>query len=316
MPTVDEHLEQALREYNEKVNALEDGGSPQELLDAYIHRGCVLSMIGSFVSAITDFDEAIEIITAMEDSGTSVDSGYFVKAYTSRGALEIEKSVKSMADDYRVAASRLGDLKDGSKYYDTKDIAEMCLDCGCDLVDSDLASDAIPYIEKALSVLVGKDDPWSRNRYMEACDLEGQVRMDTEDFEKAAEVFDESLRVGEELRAEGSLEDIMELVSAYVSRGDLAEDAGDMDMYFDVRDKAIAIMEDLMDRDDLDDTELLANLHGEVAQAYMKRNDMKTAEKHLMRQVAINLHGAKDYMDGNGIDRHTDYGSERDGDDE
>ena len=34
MPTVDEHLEQALREYNEKVNALEDGGSPQELLDA------------------------------------------------------------------------------------------------------------------------------------------------------------------------------------------------------------------------------------------------------------------------------------------
>ena len=89
-----------------------------------------------------------------------------------------------------------------------------------------------------------------------------------------------------------------------------------MDLYFDVRDKAIAIMEDLMDRDDLDDTELLANLHGEVAQAYMKRNDMKTAEKHLMRQVAINLHGAKDYMDGNGIDRHTDYGSERDGDDE
>ena len=172
MPTVDEHLEQALREYNEKVNALEDGGSPQELLDAYIHRGCVLSMIGSFVSAITDFDEAIEIITAMEDSGTSVDSGYFVKAYTSRGALEIEKSVKSMADDYRMAASRLGDLKDGSKYYDTKDIAEMCLDCGCDLVDSDLASDAIPYIEKALTVLVGKYDPCSTNRYIHASDLE------------------------------------------------------------------------------------------------------------------------------------------------
>lgn len=302
MTTSDEHLEQALREYNEKVNALEDGGSPRELLDAYIHRGCVLYMMGSYVSAATDFGEAVGIITRIENSGGSVDPGYFVKAYTSRGMLEIDKSAEAMADDYRIAATRLKDLKDGSKYYGEKDIVEMCLDCGSDLTESEMAEDALPFAEKALSLLVGKDDAWHRNRYAETCALEGQIYMDTEDFVRAAEMFDEAVRVAEDLLEEGSLEDVMELVNACVFRGDLAENADDTEGYLRYMNRAIDLMEDLMEKNRLDDVSVLAELHGEVAQVYMKANDMKTAEKHLLRQVSINLSGADDYMSENGID--------------
>ncbi len=315
MPTADEHLEQALREYNEKVNAFEEGGSPQELLDAYIHRGSVLYMMGSFVSAMTDFGEAIAIIRRMEDSGVPVDPGYLVKAYTSRGTIAVDKSVEAMADDYRVAASRLGDLVDGSKFYGTRDIVEMCLDCGYDLIDNEMEDEASPYIEKAISLLVGRDDDWSRNRYMEACGMEGEIHLGSEENGRAAEDFDESIRVGEELMEKGSLDDTMELVSAYVSRGDLAEAAGDDVLFLSVMEKAISLMEDLMDKGSLDDTELLSQLHGEAAQALMRANDVKAAEKHLLRQVTINLRGAEGYMESNGI-RRGGYGSERDGDDE
>lgn len=316
MPTADEHLEQALREYNEKINAFEErGGSPQKLLDAYIHRGSVLYMMGSFVSAMTDFDEAISIIRLMEDSGVPVDPGYLVKAYTSRGMMAVDKSAEAMADDYRVAASRLGDLGDGSKFYDERDIVGMCLDCGCDLIDNEMEDEASPYVDKAVSLLVGKDDDWSRNRYMEVCGMEGEIHLGSEEGVKAAECFDETIRIGEDLMGRGSLEDVMELVSAYIHRGDLAEASGDDGLFLSVMDRAIAVMEELMEKGSLEDTELLSQLHGEVAQALMRANDMKTAEEHLMRQVAINLRGAEGYMESNGIRRGA-YGSECDGDDE
>lgn len=299
MPTIDEHLEKALAEYNEKVNELEGSGSPEELLVAYINRGTVLSMMDLYVSAVTDFDEAIGIMRRIEDSGGTVDPGCFVKAYVSRGSLESDKSPKAMADDYNMAASRLKQLRDGSRYYDRRGIIEMCLDCGCDLVDADMATDALPFTEKVYSLVVGRDDDWLRNRYMENCELEGQVRMDCEDFGLAMENYTEAVRVGEELRSRGALEDIMELVSAYVSKGDLEDDREHRQAYYADRKAALDIMEDLAAHDRLDDDELLSNLHGEVAEALIKDGRVPEAEKHLMRQVEINLHGAKDYIDNN-----------------
>ena len=62
MRSSDAHLEKALDEYNSKVSELEDGNDMPALLDAYINRGCVLSMLDSTVSAISDFDSAIDII--------------------------------------------------------------------------------------------------------------------------------------------------------------------------------------------------------------------------------------------------------------
>lgn len=312
MATADEHLEEALSEYNDRVNALEGKGASQELLDAYLNRGSVLAMMDSYVSAITDFDDAIELIKVLENSGRTVDAGCYVKAYVGRGELHGEDGEREMAMDYSMAALRLGELKDGSRCYDRRSTVEMCLDCAGDLVDADFAKDAKPFTDRALALLVGHDDVWSRNRYVEACNLAGQAEMDQQQNAAALESFGEAIRVGQQLQAEHRLEDEIELAYAYVSRGDLDDDMQRTADYFADRLAAIALLEDLMKRNALDDTELLANLHGEVAEAYMRANNMKEAERHLMRQVAINLDGAQDYMRQN----HIDDGRDNDDDDD
>jgi len=311
MATADEHLEEALSEYNDRVNVLEGRGASQELLDAYLNRGSVLAMMDSYVSAITDFDDAIELIKVLENSGRTVDAGCYVKGYVGRGELHGEDGEREMAMDYSMAALRLGELKDGSRYYDRCSTVEMCLDCAGDLVDADFAKDANPFTDRALAMLVGHDDVWSRNRYVEACNLAGQAEMDQQQNAAALESFSEAIRVGQVLQVKHQLEDEIELAYAYVSRGDLDDDMQQTKEYFADRLAAISLLEDLMKRNALDDTELLANLHGEVAEAYMRANNMKEAERHLMRQVAINLDGARDYM----RDNHIDDGSDHDNDD-
>ncbi len=311
MATVDEHLEQMLQEYNDKVNLLEPQGASQELLDAYLGRGSVLSMMESYVSAISDYEDAAELIGVLEDSGHFVDAGCFVKAYVSRGELRNEDDAEAMKQDYVTAAARIGELDEHSRYYDRKRTVEMCLDVAGDLLEADFPEESVPFTEKALGSLVGRDDDWSRNRYVEACNLGGQAAMDRQLVKEARESFDEAIRVAEALKKEGKLEDELNLVYAYVSRGDLEDDAQQTAPYFADRLAAIDLLEDLMKRNALDDTELLANLHGEVAQAYMRQNDMGRAERHLLRQVAINLDGARDYMRQNQIDDGTDGPSVR-----
>ena len=55
MDTSDIHLESALDEYNQKVYDLESTGSEsEELLEAYVNRGCVLYMMEYRTSAMDD----------------------------------------------------------------------------------------------------------------------------------------------------------------------------------------------------------------------------------------------------------------------
>jgi hypothetical protein len=69
MRSSDAHLEKALEEYNGTVSELEDGDDLPALLDAYINRGCILSMLDSTVSAISDFDSAIDVIDELKERG-------------------------------------------------------------------------------------------------------------------------------------------------------------------------------------------------------------------------------------------------------
>ncbi|MDD2626215.1 MAG: hypothetical protein PHT00_02730 [Candidatus Methanomethylophilus sp.] len=306
MVMVDEHLEQALQEYNDKVNALEPQGTSQELLDAYLNRGSVLSLLESYVSAITDFDDAVALIKVLENSGHPVDAGCFVKAYVSRGELRNDDDTGLMKEDYIAAAARVPELRENSRYYDRKKTVEMCLNVAGDLLDADYPVETAPFLDKALSYLVGNDDNWSRNCYTKACNLTGQAAMDEHNNTRAREEFTETIRVATDLKKAGKLEDELELVYAYVSRGDVEDDMQDTEPYLADRLAAIDLMEDMLKRNALDDTELLANLHGEVAQLYMRKNEMKKAERHLMRQVAINLDGAREYMRDQQIDDGTE----------
>lgn len=299
MRSSDSYLEKALAEFNDKVNALEGTGSERELVDAYINRGCVLSMMDSIYSAIDDFQEAIDLMKKLESEGTALDPGYTIKAYVSRGELQSEETMKDMLDDYRVAASRLGDVGDSCKFYDRKNLIGMCIDCAGDLVDNDFCEDAMPFIEKGLSLVVGKDSAYDRNRYVELNNLAGQARMDGESSEAALKYFSEAVRVGKDLISAGELESEMDLVLAYVYKGDVEDALGRTEDLLSDREAAIDLLETLKYENRLDDEELLSNLHGETAQLYMKQGRIKDAEKHLVKQVAYNLSGSTQYLDEN-----------------
>jgi tetratricopeptide (TPR) repeat protein len=282
----DEHLERALAEYNEKVSALEDNGPEEELLDALVNRGCVLYMMDSFVAAYGDFDDASEIIARLEDSGKSVDPGLYVKTHMMEGLTLIDKSVHEAVGEMRLAASRLPQLSPGARHFpDARSIADSCLDCAAALEDADMCADALPFIDKAMSQLVGKDDAWSRNRYMEACGLEGEALEDAGDKEKAMENYSEEVRVGEDLRSKNELEDPLQLADAYLGCAGLREG----EEYIPYAQRAAEIMEELNSRHALDDPQLLSGLYGDIARAYMSLHRMKEAEQYLMKQVKMSI---------------------------
>lgn len=299
MRITDSHLEKALAEFNDRVNDLEEKGSTRELLDAYINRGCVLSMMGSVVSAIDDFNEAAAIVEKLEAEGEELDPGYIVKIHVSRGELQSEQTMKRMLDDYRIASEHLSELKDGSKYYGRKDILEMCLNCASDLVDNDFPEESKAFSEKGLSLVIGMDDDYSRNCYVELSNLAGQARMDGEDNESALKYFTEAVRVGEALNSENRLSDMMDLVYAYISKGDMEEAMDMKEALVEDREAAIELLEMLKYTGSLDDEELLSNLHGETAQLYMNMGRIREAEKHLLKQVSYNLAGSTHYLDEN-----------------
>jgi len=294
------HLEKALEEFNDKVDRLERDGDDRGLLDAYINRGCVLSMMDSVVSAIDDFNEAAEIISGLQRKGETVDPGYIVKTYVSRGELQSEGTMKDMLDDYRVAASVLKDLKEGSKYYDREGIVTMCVNCAGDLIEFDFTEDSEPFTKKGLELVVGRNDRFSRNAYVKLNNLSGQACMDDENNKTALKYFDEAVRVAQELAIKDELDDRMDMVYAYVSRGDVEEFLKMDGKLLEDREAAISILEDMKYKGALDDDELLSNLHGETAQLYMKAGRIKDAERHLLKQVSYNLSGSTEYLNENG----------------
>lgn len=293
----DEHLESALRDYNEKISALEsEGGTEEEFLDAYIKRGCILSMMEYYVSAISDFDDAVETIERLEASGKTVDPGYYVKTYVSRGELQSGETFRPMADDYMHAASRLPDLKDGSMYYDRKNIIKMCLDCSSDLLEAEYPAETDPFIEKAWSLLVTKEDSWSKNRYIELMNLKGRSETDLEDFDEALESFSTAIDVGKSLLERGELDDMMELVYSFIFRGDIEQEKELLDQYFADRNASILLLDQMLEIHKLGDTDILCQLHRDLSSTYFSLNKVKEAEEHLMMQVVLEMKGAAEYI--------------------
>lgn len=297
MSSADEHLEEALRDYNSKVDRLEsEGGTDEELMDALINRGCILSMMEYYVSAISDFDDAIEIIAHIEAAGGRVDAGSVVKAYVSRGEIRGGDDLRPMADDYANAALRIGELTEKSKYYDRKKIITMCINCAEDLVDEHFPLEVQPFVDRAWSFLIGREDIWSKNRYVEILNLNGQAAMDLEDDDDAVEAFSMSIDEGTALLEVGALEDVMSLVFPFVSRGDIWQKKGMIEPYISDRKASILLLEQMLENNRLDDVQVLAHMHQDLANTYLTLNKVKEAEEHLMREVSLSVNGAREYI--------------------
>jgi len=296
-PSFDEHLETALCEYNDRINTLEDeGDTPEELLDALLNRSRILSMMEHYVSAISDLDDAIEIMLRLESEGRAVDAGTFVKVYTSRGDMLCPDDPGQAMEDYSTAATRVSELTSNSRYFDEKKLVTMCICCCEDMVDEGYPGDVTAFIEKSKSVLHMKRDVWSSNRYLETLNLQGQALMDMSFPDPAAECFSEGIVIGSELRDKEALEDPMSLVFPLVSRGDIEQQKGMLDQYFVDRRYAIELLEEMLGNNKLDDIQVLSKLHQDVANTYLTLNKVKEAEEHLMREVMLNMDGAEEYI--------------------
>jgi tetratricopeptide (TPR) repeat protein len=296
MPISDRHLEAALSEYNDKVNELETGGTREQLLEAYVNRACILSMMESYVSALADFDDAIELIGESEVAGEKIDAGTYVRAFVGRGQLLYSDDGGQMRQDYIVAASRLKELKEGVRHYDRKSIIRMCIGCAEDLVDEGYPEDAVLFISKSISMIGNNRDDWFLNRLQETQSLLGQSFQDRKMHDDAVAAFSESIETATELMEYGHLDDPMSVIYSLVARGDVESECELPELMLADYCLAADLMEGLNSTRKLDDIELLINLHQEIAKVMMGANKISEAEKHLVRAMELGVGGAKDYI--------------------
>ena len=293
----DEHLEAVLQDCNNRVHLLEESErSDGEMLDALINRGSVLTMMEYYTSALSDLEDAVDIVIKIESGGGTVDAESFVRALVSRGKLYKDMAPDRMAEDYAVASTRLGEINKETKFFDRKKMVRMCLDCCEDLLDNGHPEGTPPFIDKLYTMLVGRDDDWSKNRYLEMLNISAHSMKELNMDDEAIEYFSDAIDTGYALLERNSLEDLMSLVFAFVLRGDIEQKKGLLDPYFIDRRAAISLLEDLMSMSKLDDTSVLIRLHQDIANTFLTLNMVKEAEEHLLREVMLNMDGAEEYI--------------------
>lgn len=289
MSRSDRHLEEALEDYNRKVDEHEESGTLEQRLEAHVGRGCVLSMMEYFTSAITDFDDAVEIMDLMESVGEKVDAGTYVKTYISRGELQTSDGAVGMAEDYEKASERLDELGPESRRFDERSIVKMCISCSEDLLDEGFPQLVGPFFDKAERMLFDKADVWSRNRYVDILNIMGQAEHGIGDGFDSIEYYDRSISICHELMAENSLDDEMALIFALLSRGDLEiEDGAPEDAIRDY-EAAIAILEVMLSFNRSETKELLIQVHRDISEILMGMDESEEAEKHLLRALELNV---------------------------
>ena len=278
-----------MEEYNAKIDEYDRTGTYEQRLEAYLVRGMILSMLESYVSALTDFDEAVELIEIMETVGEKVDVGTYIKTYVSRGEIQNTDGAFGMAEDYAKASERLDKLKPTSRHFDHKGIIKMCISCSEDLLDNGYPEDVRPFFHKAEMMLFDKNDAWSRNRYIEALNLMGQSEQDLDRHYESMEHLDRSITLSQELMKEEALEDEMAFIFALILRGD--SNIKEMEFETALRDyeASISILEVMMAYHRPEIKELLIQTHKEVSELLISMGDAEEAEKHMLRALELNV---------------------------
>lgn len=289
MERTESHLEDSLQELNDRVNALEDGGDPEQLLEAYVNRGSVLAMLEFRTSALDDLESAAELASALESEGRAVDAGTFVKIHVTAGALLFDQEVDPV-EEYLLAATRLDGLVPGSRHFDHRSIVRMCISVSENLIDSEHPEDCMDYVAKGLSELRGSD-PWTENRRMELRGLAAEAYNDMGRTEEAIAEYEGAVSIGTGLMSRGALEDPDELVMALVMKADCESELGRYEDGIGSLTAAVSILEGMMENHMEYDREAIVSLHHDLAGVLMKVGRTEEAEKHLIRAMEIGVAG-------------------------
>ena len=295
MDASDVHLERALNEYNSTVSMLEAKGDSPELVEAYVNRGCVLYMLGYFTSAMEDLESASEMMDDLENSGTEIDAGTYVKAHATMGAILFEQN-SEISEEYSYAISRLPKLRTDSRHFDRAGLIRMCIESAENLIDSEYPEDAERFVRKGIDILGNSADRWSGNRLMELHTLLGECLLAEGDLRNAMDCYSEAIEQGTMLVDNNMIEDMEELVVPIISRSQCESNLGLDDLYLKDLQLAIDLLEEMAKINKLDDTEVLVHMHQDAASVLMSQGRIEEAEKHLLRAVSMGVSGAKDYL--------------------
>ena len=297
----DEHLDTALSEYNAKISKLEDSGPVSDLLEALINRGSIFLMMESSISALSDFDEAIDIIEDEISSGNDVDTGLYIRAYEGRGRILCVGEPGRMAEDYRRIAERLGDLNIHTRYFDLKSIVQLCCGCADDLIESGLHAQAESFIAKALDVLGSRMGDWEDNRRSDCHALLGEVYEEAGKVSDAIREYGMAIDIENYLSERNLIEDRMHLVSDLTARADMRSKAGDTDGCISDMAKATDVLEDMLSTGQCRDPKIMVDLCQSIAGMLMEQGNVQESEKYLLKAVKHGLPNADSAMSKLGI---------------
>jgi len=295
MDVSDFHLEKALEGYNQTVNDLESVGESPELVEAYVNRGCVLYMMDYLTSAMEDLSSATEMIESLESKGFRINDGTYVKAYATIGAILFEQNYE-VSEAYSNALTRLDCVNPHSRHFDFNGIVRMCIESSENLLDCEYPDEAEHFIQKGLSLTENRQDSWSKNRTVEFRILYGECFLAKESLQEALEQFSEAFETGAALLDASELEDMETVASALISKAQCEKDMDMTELYLGDAGIAVNLLEEMLRCNKLDDPNLIVTLHQDMASVLMSEDRMEEAEQHMMKAVAIGVHGAKDYI--------------------
>lgn len=298
----DSHLEQALAHYNQRVSDLELKGPREDLLEAYINRGTVLMMMESYVAAMSDFDEAIDLIQEMEADGDPPDLGLFVRAYENRGQMYCGDDDMLMVSDYARIAEKLPVLRHGTRYFQTKDIVQMCINCAEDLLDEGFWENALPFLEKGRSLVEDKYDPWSQNRLAQISGLFGEAYEGMGLHNSAEHHLTDAIIIESTLRDRRTLDDRFQLILDLVARGDIREFLKNEEGSLADHSAAADMLEEMLKSGESDDAELFVNLCQRVGSGYIKKGMIPEGERYLVKGMKHRVPGVREAMRDMGLE--------------
>ena len=302
MDASDIHLEKALDEYNATVDMLEANGTSAELVDAYVNRGCVLYMMGYLTSAMEDLSSASEMIEEIESQGKEIDAGTYVKDHATMGAILFEQR-SEIIDEYSYALTRLDKLGADSNHFNMTGVIRLCIESAQNLLECEYPEDAERFVRKGIEILGASTGKWSGNRRMELYTFLGECLLAQGDLRSAVEQYSEAIAIGTMLTESREIEDMEEVVVPIVARSQCESELGLDDLYLADLELAIGLLEEMARVEKLTDQEMLVQMHQDAASALMAKGRVQEAEAHLMKAVALGVHGARDYMINQGNKR-------------